>query len=81
MGLEKVDFFPPLFFGIVMDEVGPSNQVERQGTSELGSDEVSVVRWRPRQLVFGPFSPRNEAEKNLRVAVRRPVSPFILIVF
>ncbi|XVF56667.1 hypothetical protein PTKIN_Ptkin06aG0138700 [Pterospermum kingtungense] len=56
-----------------MDEVGPSNQVERQGTSELRSDEVFGVRWRPRQLVFGPYSPRNEAERTLRVVVRRPL--------
>ena len=58
-----------------MDEVGPSNRGERQGASELGSYEVSAVRWRPRQLVFGPYSPRNEADKKLRRVVRRPVSP------
>ena len=57
-----------------MDEVGPSNQGEPQGASELGSDEGSTVRWRPRQLVFGPYSPRNEADRKLRVVVRRPVS-------
>ncbi|XVF06800.1 hypothetical protein REPUB_Repub06bG0081800 [Reevesia pubescens] len=56
-----------------MDEVGPSNQGEPQVGSELGSDKGSAVRWRPRQLVFGPFSPRNEADRKLRVVVRRPL--------
>ncbi|XP_022742355.1 uncharacterized protein LOC111293724 isoform X3 [Durio zibethinus] len=56
-----------------MDEVGPSNQGEPQGASELGSDEGSAVRWRPRQLVFGPYSPKNEADRKLRVVVRRPL--------
>ncbi|XVF42801.1 hypothetical protein PTKIN_Ptkin01aG0394300 [Pterospermum kingtungense] len=55
-----------------MDEVGPSNQGEPQGASVLGSDE-SAVRWRPRQLVFGPYSPSNEADRKLRVVVRRPL--------
>ncbi|XVE81529.1 hypothetical protein DITRI_Ditri15bG0071800 [Diplodiscus trichospermus] len=57
-----------------MDEVGPSSQGEPQGAaSELGSDDASAVRWRPRQLVFGPYSPRNEADRKLRVVVRRPL--------
>ncbi|TYH45480.1 hypothetical protein ES332_D11G268000v1 [Gossypium tomentosum] len=59
--------------GIVMDEVGPSNQREPQGASELGSDEGSAVRWRPSQLVFGPYSPRDEADRKPRVFVRRPL--------
>ncbi|XWS64989.1 hypothetical protein CRYUN_Cryun05aG0052400 [Craigia yunnanensis] len=52
-----------------MDEVGPSNQGEPQGASEEGS----AVRWRPRQLVFVPYSPRNEADRKLRVVFRRPL--------
>ncbi|KAK8271367.1 hypothetical protein V6Z11_D11G256900 [Gossypium hirsutum] len=56
-----------------MDEVGPSNQREPQGASELGSDEGSAVRWRPSQLVFGPYSPRDEADRKPRVFVRRPL--------
>ncbi|XP_021281683.1 dual specificity protein kinase YAK1 isoform X3 [Herrania umbratica] len=56
-----------------MDEVGPSNQGEPEGASELGSEEGSKVRWRPRQLVFGAYSPRNEADRKLRVVVRRPL--------
>ncbi|KAA3486562.1 dual specificity protein kinase YAK1-like [Gossypium australe] len=55
-----------------MDEVGPSNQGEPPRTSESGSDEGSAMRWRPRQLVFGPYSTRNEADRKLRVVVRRP---------
>ncbi|XWS57991.1 hypothetical protein CRYUN_Cryun09bG0220800 [Craigia yunnanensis] len=56
-----------------MDEVCASNQGEPQGASELGSEEGSAVRWRPRQLVFGPYSPRNEADRKLRVLVRSPL--------
>ncbi|XVE62364.1 hypothetical protein DITRI_Ditri06bG0112400 [Diplodiscus trichospermus] len=56
-----------------MDEVGPSNQGERQGASELGSEQVSAVRWQPRQLVFRSYSPGNEADRKLRVVVRRPL--------
>lgn len=52
-----------------MDEAGPSNQ----GEPRWASDE-SAVMWRPRQLVFGPYLPRNEADRKLRVVVRRPVS-------
>ncbi|KAG4166844.1 hypothetical protein ERO13_A13G158300v2 [Gossypium hirsutum] len=56
-----------------MDEVGPSNQGEPPRTSESGSDEGSSMRWRPRQLVFGPYSTRNEGDRKLRVVVRRPL--------
>ncbi|XP_022718647.1 dual specificity protein kinase YAK1-like isoform X1 [Durio zibethinus] len=56
-----------------MDEVDPSNQGEPQGASELGSDEGSAVRWQPRQLVFGPYSAKNEVDRKLRVVVRRPL--------
>ncbi|KAB1995806.1 hypothetical protein ES319_D13G186200v1 [Gossypium barbadense] len=56
-----------------MDEVGPSNQGEPPRTSESGSDEGSAMRWRPRQLVFWPYSTRNEADRKLRVVVRRPL--------
>ncbi|KAH1032882.1 hypothetical protein J1N35_045056 [Gossypium stocksii] len=56
-----------------MDEVGPSNQGEPPRTLESGSDEGSAMRWRPRQLVFGPYSTRNEADRKLRVVVRRPL--------
>ncbi|KAK8473922.1 hypothetical protein V6N13_042546 [Hibiscus sabdariffa] len=56
-----------------MDEAGPSNQREPQGGSELGSGEGSAVRWRPSQLVFGPYLPRNEADRKPRVFVRRPL--------
>ena len=70
MGLAKVDSFGRL----VMDEVGPSNQEDPLRTSELGSDEGSSAQWKPRQLVFEPYSTRNEANRRLRVVVRRPVS-------
>ncbi|XP_038996719.1 dual specificity protein kinase YAK1 homolog isoform X3 [Hibiscus syriacus] len=56
-----------------MDEVGPSNQGEPRMNSELCSDEGSAMRWRPRQLVFRPFSTRKEADRKLRVFVRRPL--------
>ncbi|GMJ11322.1 yeast YAK1-related gene 1 [Hibiscus trionum] len=56
-----------------MDEVGPSNQGEPRTTSELCSDEGSAMRWRPRQLGFRPCSTRNEADRKLRVVVRRPL--------
>ncbi|KAE8733689.1 Serine/threonine-protein kinase ppk15 [Hibiscus syriacus] len=56
-----------------MDEVGPSNQGEPRMTSELGSDEGSATRWRPRQLVFRPYTTRKEADRKLRVFVRRPL--------
>ncbi|KAK8507511.1 hypothetical protein V6N13_141530 [Hibiscus sabdariffa] len=56
-----------------MDEVGPSNQGEPRTTSGLGSDEGSADRWRPRQLVFRPYSNRNEADRKLRVVPRRPL--------
>ncbi|KAL4325671.1 hypothetical protein GQ457_11G014500 [Hibiscus cannabinus] len=56
-----------------MDEVGPSNQGEPLRTSELGSDEGSAMRWRPRQLCFRPYSTRKEADRKLRVVVRRPL--------
>ncbi|KAK8542864.1 hypothetical protein V6N12_015442 [Hibiscus sabdariffa] len=56
-----------------MDEVGPSNQGEPLRNSELGSDEGSAMRWRPRQLGFRPYSTRKEADRKLRVVVRRPL--------
>ncbi|GMI85441.1 yeast YAK1-related gene 1 [Hibiscus trionum] len=56
-----------------MDEVGPSNQGEPRMTSGSGPDEGSAVRWRPRQLVFRPYPTRNEADRKLRVVLRRPL--------
>ncbi|KAL4353115.1 hypothetical protein GQ457_06G015800 [Hibiscus cannabinus] len=56
-----------------MDEAGPSSQRESQGASELGSDEGSGAQWWPSQLVFGAYSPRNEANRKPRVSVRRPL--------
>ncbi|KAE8734599.1 Serine/threonine-protein kinase ppk15 [Hibiscus syriacus] len=56
-----------------MDEAGPSNQSEPRRASELGSDEVSVVQWRPSRLVFEPYSPRNEADRKPHVFVRMPL--------
>ncbi|OMO87272.1 hypothetical protein CCACVL1_09156 [Corchorus capsularis] len=52
-----------------MDEVGPSNQGETQG----GSEEGFRVQWQPRQLVFGAYTPQDEADRKLRVVVRRPL--------
>ncbi|MBA0710126.1 hypothetical protein Golax_025121 [Gossypium laxum] len=57
-----------------MDEVGPSNQEEFKGYSGLGTEQESALRWRPRQLVFRPYSSINGADRKLRVVVRKPVS-------
>ncbi|KAE8690081.1 hypothetical protein F3Y22_tig00110927pilonHSYRG00032 [Hibiscus syriacus] len=59
-----------------MYEVGPSNQGEPRMTSELGSDEGSAMRWRSRRLVFRPYTTRKEADRKLRVFVRRPLCDF-----
>ncbi|XP_039030188.1 dual specificity protein kinase YAK1 homolog isoform X1 [Hibiscus syriacus] len=56
-----------------MDEVGPSNQGEPRTTSGSSSDEGSAMRWRPRQLIFRPFSTTKEADRKLRVVVKRPL--------
>ncbi|GKV07459.1 hypothetical protein SLEP1_g19236 [Rubroshorea leprosula] len=52
-----------------MDEVSPSNA----GEPQAGTEESSAARWRPRQLVFGPYLPRNEADSKPFVSVRRPL--------
>ncbi|KAG8487147.1 hypothetical protein CXB51_020793 [Gossypium anomalum] len=56
-----------------MDEVGPSNQEEFKGYSGLGTEQESALRWRPRQLVFRPYSSINGADRKLRVVVRKPL--------
>ncbi|KAL1088575.1 hypothetical protein V6Z11_D08G262000 [Gossypium hirsutum] len=56
-----------------MDEVGPSNQEEFKGYSGLGTEKESALRWRPRQLVFRPYSSINGADRKLRVVVRKPL--------
>ncbi|KAH1105758.1 hypothetical protein J1N35_009526 [Gossypium stocksii] len=56
-----------------MDEVGPSNQEEFKGYSGLGTEQESALRWRPRQLVFRPYSSINGADGKLRVVVRKPL--------
>ncbi|KAA3468550.1 serine/threonine-protein kinase ppk15-like [Gossypium australe] len=55
-----------------MDEVGPSNQEEFKGYSGLDTEQESALRWRPRQLVFRPYSSINGADRKLRVVVRKP---------
>ncbi|KAK5813798.1 hypothetical protein PVK06_029249 [Gossypium arboreum] len=56
-----------------MDEVGPSNQEEFKGYSRLGTEQKPALRWRPRQLVFRPYSSINGADRKLRVVVRKPL--------